>query len=459
MYLSILTFLLQIILPFNDLFTGQTCRMDVMHGGDRNTEWVALDEFRIEKEWAGTRTNLTNDLNLGTYRIQLIHKKDSSLIFSQGINGIFGEWQTTAEASLMQRAFHESFRFPEPKESVKVLIQKRDSLNNFETLTSFDLDPKHWRVNRENVYEKGLLKDIHISGNADKKLDILILSEGYQEEDLYKFFEDANRMSSALFKEEPFKSRKEDINIRALGIQSVESGISNPRAKEQVNSAFDLHFNSLGSDRYVLTYSNKKIREAIAHVPYDALIIVANEKKYGGAGLYNLWATVTSDNKLSDYVFVHELGHSLAGLGDEYYTSSVAYEIEPPKVEPWEPNLTALLSDTLKWAALVDEDTPIPTPWKKAEFDTFEENYPPMPSVLSTLEILDYMDEKGEKKQLLLQSSLYYDKVGAFEGGGYLSEKIYRPQVDCIMHTQNDVGFCKVCVHHLNKILDYYSEK
>jgi hypothetical protein len=39
---------------------------------------------------------------------------------------------------------------------------------------------------------------------------------------------------------------------------------------------------------------------------------------------------------------VHEFGHHFAALADEYYTSDVAYEPQAHRVEPWEPNVTAL---------------------------------------------------------------------------------------------------------------------
>ena len=57
-----------------------------------------------------------------------------------------------------------------------------------------------------------------------------------------------------------------------------------------------------------------------------------------GRGIYNHFCMATSDHKLSHTVFIHELGHGLAGLGDEYYTSDVAYEdFYPLDVEPWSP--------------------------------------------------------------------------------------------------------------------------
>ena len=67
---------------------------------------------------------------------------------------------------------------------------------------------------------------------------------------------------------------------------------------------------------------------------------------------------------------MHEFGHHLAALADEYYTSDVAYEPAADRLEPWEPNVTALLDPAeLKWANLVAPGTPLPTPWGKEAFE------------------------------------------------------------------------------------------
>src|SRR6185295_8607230 len=84
-----------------------------------------------------------------------------------------------------------------------------------------------------------------------------------------------------------------------------------------------------------------------------------------------------ADSAQAPYVFVHEFGHHFAALADEYYTSPVAYGPAPAeRVEPWEPNATALLDkDKLKWRDLVSADTPLPTPWEKDEFEAYEREY------------------------------------------------------------------------------------
>ena len=68
-----------------------------------------------------------------------------------------------------------------------------------------------------------------------------------------------------------------------------------------------------------------------------------NSATYGGGGIFGLYSTVAADSAWAPYIFVHEFGHHLAALADEYYTSDVAYLPAADRVEPWEPNVTALL--------------------------------------------------------------------------------------------------------------------
>ena len=121
-------------------------------------------------------------------------------------------------------------------------------------------------------------------------------------------------------------------------------------------------------------------------------------------------------NESAEYVFIHELAHNLAGLGDEY-VGTVTYETGAPiKVEPWEPNITALHDPAaLKWGDLVEPGTPVPTPMS------------------------------------------YAGKVGAFEGAGYESRGLYRPEASCIMGSRKTDNFCRVCQRAINRIIDLHT--
>ena len=88
------------------------------------------------------------------------------------------------------------------------------------------------------------------------------------------------------------------------------------------------------------------------------------------------------------------------------------------KVEPWEPNITTLVNFQNKWKDLVEKQTPIPTP----------------------------------------RTDKYKNKVGAFEGGGYLTKGMYSPVQDCRMKSIGSNDFCPVCSRAIERMIKFYTE-
>jgi hypothetical protein len=159
-----------------------------------------------------------------------------------------------------------------------------------------------------------------------------------------------------------------------------------------------------------------------------------------------------------EYVYVHEFGHSFGGLGDEYYGSSVSYvDFYSPGIEPWEPNVTALVDkETLKWKHLIAVGTPLPTPWAKAKYDSLEAERGKLDRLAP-----DYYTKR--EPILKLQSEILKDaatagKVGAFEGAGYASKGLYRPAIDCRMFTLGLNDFDPVCSAAIERVVEFYSK-
>ena len=228
-----------------------------------------------------------------------------------------------------------------------------------------------------------------------------------------------------------------------------------------------------------MTEDNKALRDIAGHVPYDALLIMVNHKRYGGGGIYNLFLTFTTDNQWHSYLLLHEFGHSFAGLADEYYTSSTAYnEFYPRGIEPVEPNITALLEpNALKWKEFVSPGIEIPTPWEKEDYDEADREYQAkrqeinrkiaeMKKAGAPQEEIKKLEDEGEQLSLAtakkvddyLKQCLSYGKVGAFEGAGYSSEGLYRPMLDCLMFTKGAKPFCEVCKQAVIRVIEHYSE-
>lgn len=451
---------------FEDLFTGKTLRFDYLHSGIATEEHISLDQVRLEGDWPGSRTRLIDDTNLGKYLFEVVDRDTNRVIYSRGFASIYGEWETIDEAKKkIWRSFHESQRFPEPKKEVALVLKKRGDDGIFREIYSGVCDPKGRFVNRSIVPKNGKVWSVFENGAPAKKVDLLILSDGYAAGEQEKFHSDVNRLVPYMFETEPFRRLKNNFNVRAIDVVSPDSGVSNPRKGIWKKTALGLTFNSFDVDRYVLSFDNAAIREVAAQAPYDAIMILFNDRKYGGGGIFNLWATVSSDTDPAPYVFVHEFGHSFAGLADEYYTSEVAYQdFTPAGSEPWEPNITALLDPkNVKWKDLVDTATPMPTPWEQEAYDKASVVYQKRRKA-----IVDSGAPEQEAERLfaevkretgpMLAGQKFSGKVGAFEGAGYQAKGLYRPYTDCIMFTRNPSWFCPVCERAIERVIELYSE-
>ena len=439
-------------------------RVDYFHSGGRGTEILGLDQVVSDGPWAGSRTRLVDGLNLGKYLFEVIDRETNRVIYSRGFASIYGEWETIAESRELYRTFLESLRFPWPKRPVQVVLNRRDDENSFHEIWSTVVDPSSRFVNPTNREPAGDVWALFESGPPSEKVDLLVIGEGYTEAELPKFHADAERLVSALFEEEPFKSRRSDFNVWGLDMPSAESGVSRPRAMEFRRTPLSAQYNIFDSERYLLTYDNRTLRDAASSAPYEFLEILVNEEQYGGGGIFNFQATAAADTGFAEYVFVHEFGHHFAGLADEYYTSDVAYETGAAfHPEPWEPNVTALHEpENLKWGDLVDPTTPLPTPWDKEAFEADSnaaqaERRELRAQGAPETEMDRLFTEQMERETEMLAAMTYGGKIGAFEGASYESTGLYRSEIDCIMFTRNPVGFCQVCQRGITRVIDQYS--
>lgn len=449
---------------FDARFTGRSLRVDYHHAGTAGEEHVALDALRLEGEWPGSRTQLVDPTDMGKYRFAVLAPETGELLYSRGFASIYGEWETTGEARSQWRVFHESQRFPEPRGPVELTLEKRGDDGAFVEIWRQAIDPTGRFVDRSALSGDVEVQALFENGPPARQVDLLVVSDGYTAGTKQKFFDDAKRLVDVMFATEPFARRKADFSVRALFVPSPEQGIPNPRKDVWPATALGLSFNAFDSDRYVLTYENQALREAAAHAPYDALILLFDSRKYGGGGIFNLWATCASDTEPAPYVFVHEFGHSFGGLADEYYTSPVSYEgFVAPGSEPWEPNVTALLDKSkLKWLDLVAIDTPLPTPWGKEAYDTLSREQQALRAEkiaagASEEEMEALFREVKTVTKPMLEGERYFGKVGAFEGAAYEAKGLYRPEVDCIMFTRNPTHFCRVCERAIERVIDLYA--
>ena len=356
---------------FDDLFHDETLRIDYNHTGNAAEEFVSLDQLWRQGTWAGSRVHLIDDLDLGGYYARIYDAGTGDLIWSKGFSSYFGEYRTTGPAGEgVMRTYHESVLAPVPKSPVEFALESRDSQGVLREFYRVAIDPDSWEIRRDPAPAGIITVDGFIGGDPHGCVDVAIVGEGYTADEVAKFEADLKRYAALMVGHEPYASLSHRINVRGVLLPSQESGCDEPSRGVHKRTALGCTFDSLGSERYMLTEDNRAMRDIAQAVPYDVLYIMVNHDRYGGGGIYNLFCTFTSDNQWSEYVFLHEFGHSFAGLADEYYTSNVAYtDFYPAGYEPRDRNITALDNPAeLKWGDLATGGD-LPTEWNKAEYD------------------------------------------------------------------------------------------
>ncbi len=448
---------------FEKKFMDKTMRFDYFHTGNASEEHFAFDQIVSDGIWAGSTTRLIDNLRLGKYFFEVVDKETNKVLYSKGYASIYGEWETTPEAKKGWGAHHESIRFPWPKNPAKLIIYKRDKNYEFSQIWEHEIPLEHWRTNQAAPAKHLKTHDIHVSGDPKQKVDIVVLSEGYTTKEMNKFKKDAQAFANALLETEPFASRKNDLNIRAVEVPSPESGLAHPHQDIYRRSALSVSYGAFDSERYALGFDNKTIRNAAANVPYEFTAIIMNDSIYGGGGIYNLYITAAADNAFDKYLYVHEFGHHFADLADEYYASSTAYEMGSTIQEPWELNVTTYKEkDKIKWGDLIDENVPLPTPWDKEKFDkhsieTQKEREKLRAAKTPESKMNEFFIAQREWEENHLNNIKYAGKTGLYEGAQYHSHGIYRSAPNCIMFTRTD-HFCPACQRAINLVIDQYTK-
>jgi hypothetical protein len=440
-----------------------TIRVDYLHSGNALSDSYAIERVLVEPlPWPGDLARNLDHTDRGQNRVEVADARTGELIYSRGFSTIFGEWRSTDEANKTTRGFHESVRFPQQDQPVRVRILKRDERNQFSVVWSVLVDASAPEVIRKQGPAPAQPIALHVSGASPDKVDLLILGDGYTQAEMPKFEADARRLAEHLFKVSPFRERANDFNVWGMAVPTPESGISRPSTGVHHASALGTRYDIFGSERYVLTLDNRALRDIAQYAPYEFIEILVNNDTYGGGGIFGQFSTAAAGNDWANYLFVHEFGHHFAGLADEYYTSPVAYQSSGARIEPWEPNVTALRDPArLKWKKHVKAGTPLPTPWPKAEYEQYARAYQARRVALRAAnrpesEMSALFREELAHSNALFSKAPHRHDVGAFEGANYEASGYYRPEMQCIMFDRSET-FCKVCQDGISAIIDLYA--
>lgn len=263
---------------FNNYFIPSTLRIDLIQKGNFYFENMELKNCLKEPFWGGCYDQLIDQTGYGNYLIEVFDIQSDRLIYSRGFGTLFQEWRMIKEARYEERDYELTVNSPFPKQPVRIDISVRDSLNVFHKLFSFRINPDTINpICRKNYKTRYLQK----SGESFEKVDIVIIPDGYTWRDKKKLLEDARKLQAGLFSYRPFSENKEKFNIALVLAYSKQRGCDDPMEGKTRETIVNTSFNTLGSDRYLMTESVWQLHDLASVVPYDQIIIMTNSVKYG----------------------------------------------------------------------------------------------------------------------------------------------------------------------------------
>jgi IgA Peptidase M64. len=354
------------------------------------------------------------------------------VVYEIPFSSLFQEWQTTEEATKIVKSFENVVLVPMPSIQAEITLTLFSFQGGIACEHTMQVDPEDILIRpvgkrpseHEWIWKGG--KNLDSELDAEDRIDVAIVAEGYTEAEMDIFMTDARRTMESLWAHEPFASMKDRFNIVAVKCPSRDSGVSVPRENDWKDTPAASSFDTFYSDRYLTTQRLFKVHDLLAGIPYEHIIILANTDTYGGGGIFNSYTLTTAHHPGFKPVVVHEFGHSFAGLADEYFYDDSYNPYYFPGIEPWEANITTKTDFDSKWKGLVGK-----------EFK------------LGGSKDFTWDGKTAEKK----------DKVGLHEGGGYLSRGVWRACDNCRMRTNTYPAFCPVCQRAIRSIIDFYTRE
>ncbi len=276
------------------------------------------------------------------------------------------------------------------------------------------------------------------NGDPAERFNLVLVAEGYRESELGKFAADAQHFANGLFGIAPFDDHRCAINIWRLDVASDESGADDPvgcgGTGATPDTYFDARFCNGGIRRALVCDSSLVLSTVAAHVPqFHSAQVIVNSDVYGGTGgSVGVSSTATKNSLGNDIdwreIIIHEMGHSIFGLADEYFYYAGCGLDGPSQnqhsnVEPSQPNVTISPTATGKWDDLINVST-LPTQSNPNCGQCPPDLVPEPPNFV----------------------------VGTYEGAHYTHCGAYRPSYNCKMRVLGE-PFCAVCRREIHEFL------
>jgi IgA peptidase M64 len=197
------------------------------------------------------------------------------------------------------------------------------------------------------------------TGDPSNRVDLVVLGDGYTAADLGKYASDVTTFLTAMLAQQPWTEYRNLLNIYRVDVTSTDSGASHPENNVTKNTAFSAAYNCTGIQRLIcvnITAVNTVLGRSVTAAQRDLVVIIVNDSVYGGSGGA---VAVASTNSQSVEIALHEIGHTLGLLADEYTDQPPNCDLN---LEPSAANATLQTQrSAIKWNAWIDPSTAIPT--------------------------------------------------------------------------------------------------
>jgi hypothetical protein len=221
---------------------------------------------------------------------------------------------------------------------------------------------------------------LQVTGPAEERLNLIIFGDGYTVDEMDKFREDVDRNQNVQWSVEPFRSYRNYFNVYLVETPSIDSGISCDPDDGNIrrDTIFNLQYaRDCPADALArgVTFGTggAQARDLIMReyvsaelgIPFNAqniqTLTIGNTDTYGGIG--GAHATTTGGSPQGPLVSLHELGHSLGTLQDEYpYSNRDVPGSRHPDSEPSSLHHTRMTSEEMiknevKWWRWLGEES------------------------------------------------------------------------------------------------------
>ena len=300
---------------FGKYFQDRTLRLKYTISGDSTNCRADFKSWDVQDIWAGARKNL--DILPSPSGMSIIMSDDATgrTIYHNSFSSLFCEWQMMQDPN-PSGDYKECVRMPMPKHPSTVYLTRNYDSGATDTILKLAIDPATL-PHPADVSPKYQVTTLH-AAKTRRSIDLVFLPEGFKADEMDRFLEAAKKMAKGLFEYEPFSHYIRAVNIHAVLAPSPESGIDIPSEGIESNTLMDFSYDTFGSERYIGTRNHWSISDIASNTNWNHAIVLVNNEKYGGGGIYNFYSVFpTGDPEILE-LFVHEFGHAFANLPDEY---------------------------------------------------------------------------------------------------------------------------------------------